>query len=152
MIPGVPRDWMREAVNVFLIRHPARVIASYAAKRENPTLEDIGFRQQAELFDQVRSWGQTPVVVDSHDIREHPATKLEQLCDAIGIPYSPKMLNWPKGGHKDDGVWAEHWYGAVWNSTGFAGAEGPLPDVPDALQPVLQAAMPYYEQMKAVKI
>lgn len=152
MIPGVPRDWMRESVNVFLIRHPARVIASYAAKRENPTLEDIGFRQQAELFDQVRSWGQTPVVVDSHDIRENPAAKLEQLCDAIGIPYSPKMLNWPKGGHKDDGVWAEHWYGAVWNSTGFAGAEGPLPDVPDALQPVLQAAMPYYEQMKAVKI
>lgn len=152
MIPGVPRDWMREAINVFLIRHPARVIASYAAKRENPTLEDIGFRQQAELFDLVRSWGQTPVVVDSHDIRENPAAKLEQLCDAIGIPYSPKMLNWPKGGHKDDGVWAEHWYGAVWNSTGFAGAEGPLPDVPDALQPVLQAAMPYYEQMKAVKI
>lgn len=152
MIPGVPRDWMREAVNVFLIRHPARVIASYAAKRENPTLEDIGFRQQAELFDLVRSWGQTPVVVESHDIRENPAAKLEQLCDAIGIPYSPKMLNWPKGGHKDDGVWAEHWYGAVWNSTGFAGAEGPLPDVPDALQPVLQAAMRYYEQMKAVKI
>ncbi|QDI77556.1 MULTISPECIES: HAD family hydrolase [Leisingera] len=152
MIPGVPRDWMREAVNVFLIRHPARVIASYAAKRENPTLEDIGFRQQAELFDLVRSWGQTPVVVDSHDIRENPAAKLEQLCDAIGIPYSPKMLSWPKGGHKDDGVWAEHWYGAVWSSTGFAGAEGPLPDVPDALQPVLQAAMPYYEQMKAVKI
>ncbi|WP_411351814.1 HAD family hydrolase [Leisingera aquaemixtae] len=152
MIPGVPRDWMREAVNVFLIRHPARVIASYAAKRENPTLEDIGFRQQAELFDLVRSWGQTPVVVDSHDIRENPAAKLEQLCDAIGIPYSPKMLSWPKGGHKDDGVWAEHWYGAVWSSTGFAGAEGPLPDVPDALQPVQQAAMPYYEQMKAVKI
>ncbi|UWQ37223.1 HAD family hydrolase [Leisingera aquaemixtae] len=152
MIPGVPRDWMREAVNVFLIRHPARVIASYAAKRENPTLEDIGFRQQAELFDLVRSWGQTPVVVDSHDIRENPAAKLEQLCDAIGIPYSPKMLSWPKGGHKDDGVWAEHWYGAVWSSLGFAGAEGPLPDVPDALQPVLQAAKPYYEQMKAVKI
>jgi hypothetical protein len=152
MIPGVPRDWMRETANVFLIRHPARVIASYAAKRENPTLEDIGFRQQAELFDLVRGWGQTPVVVDSHDIRADPAAKLQQLCEAIGIPYSPKMLSWPKGGHKDDGVWAEHWYGAVWNSTGFAGAEGPLPAVPEELQPVLQAAMPYYEQMKAVKI
>ncbi|UWQ62521.1 HAD family hydrolase [Leisingera caerulea] len=152
MIPGVPRDWMREAVNVFLIRHPARVIASYAAKRENPTLEDIGFRQQAELFELARGWGQMPVVMDCHDIRENPAVKLEQLCEAIGIPYSPKMLSWPKGGHKDDGVWAEHWYGAVWNSTGFAGAEGPLPEVPEELQPVLQAAMPYYKQMKAVKI
>ncbi|NSY37416.1 HAD family hydrolase [Leisingera sp. ANG59] len=152
MIPGVPREWMRDVTNVFLIRHPARVIASYAAKRENPVLEDIGFRQQAELFDLVRGWGQVPVVVDSHDIRENPAVKLEQLCERIGVPYSPKMLSWPKGGHKDDGVWAAHWYGAVWTSTGFAGPEGRLPEVPEELQPVFQAAMPYYEQMKAAKI
>ena len=79
MIDGVPRDWMRQVTNVFLIRHPARVIASYAAKRENPVLDDIGFRQQAELFELCRSWGQDPVVVDSHDIRDDPATKLEQL-------------------------------------------------------------------------
>lgn len=152
MIPGVPRDWMREVTNVFLIRHPARVIASYAAKRENPSLEDIGFRQQAELFEMVCDWGQRPVVVDSHDVREDPAVKLEQLCEVIGMPYSPKMLNWPQGGHKDDGVWAAHWYGAVWTSTGFAGPEGSLPEVPEELLPVLNAAMPYYEQMKAAKI
>lgn len=152
MIPGVPRDWMREVTNVFLIRHPARVIASYAAKRENPSLEDIGFRHQAELFEMVCDWGQRPVVVDSHDVREDPAVKLEQLCEVIGIPYSPKMLNWPQGGHKDDGVWAAHWYGAVWTSTGFAGPEGSLPEVPEELLPVLNAAMPYYEQMKAAKI
>jgi hypothetical protein len=126
MIDGVPRDWMRQVTNVFLIRHPARVIASYAAKRENPVLDDIGFRQQAELFDLCRSWGQKPVVVD--------------------------MLSWPKGGHPGDGVWAPVWYGAVWNSSGFAGAEGALPKVPDDLRPVLEAAMPYYEAMKAQKI
>jgi hypothetical protein len=152
MIDGVPRDWMRHVTNVFLIRHPARVIASYAAKRENPSLDDIGFRQQAELFDLVTSWGQTPVVVDSHDIREDPHGMLEKLCDAINLPFSPEMLSWPKGGHKDDGVWAAHWYGAVWNSTGFADPEGALPEVPEELQPVLEAAMPYYEQMKAAKI
>lgn len=152
MIDGVPRDWMRQVCNVFLIRHPARVIASYAAKRENPTLEDIGFRQQAELFELCRSWGQSPVVVDSHDIREAPKAKLEQLCEAIGLPPSPKMQSWPKGGHPNDGVWAPVWYGAVWNSAGFAGPEGELPEVPADLQPVLQAAMPYYEAMKAQKI
>ncbi|UWQ31033.1 HAD family hydrolase [Leisingera sp. M523] len=152
MIPGVPRQWMQEVTNVFLIRHPARVIASYAVKRENPTLEDIGFRQQAELLELVRSWGHAPVVVDSHDILNDPAGKLEQLCETVGMPYSPKMLTWPRGGHKDDGVWAAHWYGAVWNSTGFAGPEGPLPEVPEHLQPVLQAALPLYEQMKAAKI
>lgn len=152
MIEGVPRDWMREVRNVFLIRHPARVIASYAAKRENPTLEDIGFRQQAELFQQCLDWGLDPVVVDSHDIRETPQAKLEQLCDAIGLPFSPKMLSWPKGGHADDGIWAQVWYGAVWNSNGLAGPEGALPEVPEALAPVLDAAMPFYEEMKARKI
>ena len=152
MIAGVPRDWMRSVSNVFLIRHPARVIASYAVKRENPTLDDIGFRQQAELLALCQSWGQRPVVIDSHDIRANPAARLEQMCDAIGLPFSPRMLSWPQGGHKNDGIWAEVWYGAVWNSTGFAGAEGPLPEVPEALQPVLEAAMPYYEEMQAAKV
>ncbi|MEY8840516.1 HAD family hydrolase, partial [Cribrihabitans sp. XS_ASV171] len=152
MIPGVPRDWMRKAVNVFLIRHPARVIASYGAKRENPTLDDIGFRQQAELFDEVESWGGNPVVIDSHDIRENPALMLEMLCDRIGVPWSPRMLHWPRGGHPDDGVWAAHWYGSVWNSTGFAGPEGELPEVPEPLQPVLDAAMPHYEKMRAYRL
>ena len=152
MIPGMPRDWMREVRNVFLIRHPARVIASYAAKRENPTLDDIGFWQQSELFDEVKSWGGQPIVLDSHDIRDNPALVLERLCDDIGLPFSPQMLNWPRGGHKDDGIWASHWYGAVWNSTGFAGPEVELPQVPDHLQPVLDAAMPYYEKMKSAAL
>lgn len=152
MIAGVPRDWMSKVRNVFLIRHPARVIASYAAKRENPTLDDIGFWQQAELFDEVRQNGGNPVVIDSHDIRDDPAAMLEKLCDAIGVPWSPHMLTWPQGGHKDDGVWAAHWYGSVWKSKGFAGPEGPLPEVPKNLQPILDAALPHYEKLKAQKI
>ncbi|SFL04596.1 sulfotransferase family protein [Shimia haliotis] len=152
MIEGVPRDWMRNVTNVFLIRHPARVISSYAAKRENPTLADIGFAQQSELFDLVASWGQDPVVVDSHDIRDDPQGMLEKLCDSIGLSFSEAMLSWPEGGHRNDGVWAPHWYGSVWNSTGFDGAEGPLPMVPDHLQSVLNAALPLYEKMKAAKL
>jgi hypothetical protein len=152
MLPGVPRDWMRMVSNVFLIRHPARVIASYAAKRENPTLADIGFVQQAELFDEVMRWQGSPVVIDSTDIRADPEKMLKRLCHAIGLPFTPKMLKWPRGGHPEDGVWAEHWYGAVWNSTGFAAAEGPLPPVPGHLQPVLDAALPHYRRLKAVAL
>ena len=152
MIPGVPRGWMAEVVNVFLIRHPARVIASYGAKRENPTLGDIGFWQQAELFDEVKAAGGRPVVIDSHDIRDDPEGMLRRLCDAIGLEFDPAMLRWPAGGHADDGVWAPVWYGAVWKSTGFAGAEGPLPEVPAHLEPVLEAALPFYERLRAEKI
>ncbi|MBZ0128593.1 MAG: HAD family hydrolase [Rhodobacteraceae bacterium] len=150
MIPGFDRGWIDGLTNVFLIRDPARVIASYAAKRENPTLDDIGFRQQAELFDAVcQRNGTAPPVLDSVDIRADPGAALALLCDAIGLDFQEAMLTWPAGGNAADGVWAAHWYGAVWRSTGFADPEGPLPTVADALRDVHDAAQPHYQRMLA---
>ena len=127
MIPDFDRAFMRGLTNVFLIRHPARVIASYAQKREAPTLADIGFVQQAALFDQVADWlGHAPLVVDSADIRADPATVLQRLCRALAIPFTDRMLSWPAGPKPYDGVWAPHWYNAVHASTGFGEAEGDL--------------------------
>lgn len=149
MIDGVPRDWFADVAHVFLIRHPARVLASYAKKRENPTLLDIGFKQQVEIFQAVKATGQKVCVVDSYDIRQAPEVMLKALCAEIGTDYDPAMTNWPAGGHPDDGVWASHWYDAVHKSTGFAGPEGALPALPEDLQPVLEAALPYYETLRA---
>lgn len=152
MLPGMPRDWMLGFTNVFLIRHPARVIASYAAKRESPVLADIGFTQQAELFDALRAAGEVPIVIDSHDIRDNPEAMLRKLCDAIGLAWDPAMLGWPRGGIAEDGAWAPHWYGSVWNSTGFAGPEGPLPEIPPALAEVEKLATLPYEHLKKFKL
>ncbi len=152
MIDGFPRDWFGSVRHAFLIRHPARVVASYAAKRERPVLDDIGFRQQAEIFDEVRAAGQTPVVVDSFDIRADPERTLRALCAGLDLDWTPAMLSWPRGGHSSDGVWAAHWYGAVHASTGFAAPEGDLPNVDPDLQPVVDAAMPYYEKLSAYKL
>ena len=145
-------DWMLKFTNIFLIRHPARVIASYAAKRENPTADDLGFEKQLELFNQLRARGQSPIVIDSHDIRANPELMLRRLCELIGLSWDPAMLNWPVGGHKDDGVWASHWYGAAHRSTGFAGAEGPLPDVPDAQKPLYKVANRAFQRIKVFKV
>jgi len=152
MIPGMPRDWITRVTNVFLIRHPARVAASFSAKYENPVLADIGFTQQAELYDQINAAGGRPVVIDSSDIRRDPETMLARLCDAIGLPWDPAMLHWPEGGHPDDGVWAAHWYGSVHRSTGFAPSEGPLPDLIGAAADLADAAMPAYRKLRAVAI
>lgn len=152
MLPEIPGDWMRNMVNVFLIRHPARVIASYGLKRENPTLDDIGFRQQADLFDQVAEMHGKAIIVDSHDIREDPEGMLRALCTEIGLDFDPAMLSWPAGGKACDGAWAPHWYGSVWKSTGFAGREGPLPEVPKHLHGVLDAALPHYERLTAMAL
>lgn len=152
MIPAMPRDWMAEVKNVFLIRHPARVIASFGAKWDGFGLEDIGFTQQTELFEHVKALGQTPVVVDSADIRRDPEPMLRKLCDAIGLEFDPAMLSWPRGGHPDDGVWAAHWYGAVHQSTGFAPAEGALPTLTGKAAELLEQALPHYERLAGEKL
>ncbi len=149
MVPGVPRDWLADVTNIFLIRHPTRVVASFSAKYENPTLDDLGFVQQAELFDHVQAMGQTPIVIDSTDIRANPEHMLTALCDAVGLHFDPAMLTWPKGGNAADGVWAAHWYGAVHGSTGFAGAEGAIPVLSGRNADLAEAAMPAYDQLRA---
>ena len=148
MLPDWPLDWMKQVQNVFLIRHPARVVASYAAKREAPRLDDIGFVQQAKIMERVEK----PIVVDASDIRLDPGAMLQRLCAALGIAWTEKMLSWPAGGHASEGVWAAHWYGAVHRSTGFAGPEEPLPEVTGPLAELVDAAMPFYEAMAAHKI
>ncbi|MEO0502823.1 MAG: HAD family hydrolase [Pseudomonadota bacterium] len=145
MLDHWPVDWMQHVQNVFLIRHPARVVASYVRKREAPTLDDLGFVQQARIASMVDN----PIIVDAADIRADPARMLQRLCARLGIPWTENMLSWPAGGHVADGVWAAHWYGAIHRSTGFDGPEGPLPEVNDRL---VDAGLPHYEALAARKI
>jgi len=153
MIPEFDPGFMRSLTNVFLIRHPARVVASYSQKREAPTLADIGFVQQAELFDQVAGWmGRAPLVIDSADIRANPRESLTKLCTALGIPFTENMLHWPAGPKPYDGVWAPHWYNAVHASTGFGEAEGPLPTLPADYAPLVEQALPHYQRLARFKL
>ncbi|APE45133.1 sulfotransferase family protein [Sulfitobacter alexandrii] len=147
MLPGVPMDWAEGCVHVHLLRHPARVIASYAAKRGALTLEDIGYVQQARLFDQFGG-----VVIDSHDVRADPEKSLRGLCAAIDLPFDTAMLKWPAGPRAEDGIWASHWYAAVHQSTGFSGAEGPLPELDRDQAALAEKAMPHYEKLWARRL
>ena len=152
MVPGMPRGWMAQVKNVFLLRHPARVIASFSAKYENLTLEDIGFAQQSDLYDDVLGLGAEPIVIDSSDIRQNPERQLRKLCSALDLDWNPAMLSWPRGGHAKDGAWAPHWYGAVHKSTGFAGPEGALPNLSGHLAELTEQAMPHYERLLSQKL
>lgn len=148
MLPEFDRDWMNHVTNIFLIRDPSLVIASYHAKRENPTLDDIGFRQQADIFDQItEATGTLPVVVDSADILANPESMLRKLCEAIGLEFQESMLHWPKGGHKGDGVWASHWYKSVWESTGFSKPVASIPALSPKGSALRDEALPYYERL-----
>ncbi len=147
MLAGFPMDWAADCVNVHLIRHPARVIASYAAKREKPGMDDIGFERQLDVFEQVGG-----LVIDGTDIRSDPEMMLRRLCAEIGLPFDDAMLRWSAGPRPEDGVWARHWYGSVHQSTGFAGPEDELPLLEPELNDLATQALPFYEALAARKI
>ena len=142
MTPATPLDWAEGCAHLHLIRHPARVIASYGAKRGAAAEADLGYPAQAALYDRLGG-----VVVDTTDLRADPEAMLRAMCAALSLPWTDAMLGWDPGPRPFDGVWAAHWYGAVHRSTGFAGPEGPVPTV-DRLD-LLRAAMPFYDAMRA---
>lgn len=107
--------------NCFLVREPRRIIASYARVREEFTLDELGFAQQAALFErECDRLGAVPPVLDAALTLSNPRSVLTQLCARLSLPFDEAMLSWPAGPRESDGVWAPHWYGSVWASTGFA--------------------------------
>jgi hypothetical protein len=155
MMPGFGRDWIAQMRNAFLIRAPEDVLLSYTQKREDVTLDDIGFVSQSELFDrEAQRLGHAPPVVHADDVLSDPRATLSKLCEALGIPFSEAMLSWPAGKRSTDGVWAPVWYGSVERSTGFAPAPKKEIRTPLAshLQRIADAARPHYERLAAFKI
>lgn len=153
MLPSFDRSWMRHCCNVFLIRHPARVIPSYARKMENVSLEAIGFPQQLSLFEKAHEIrGRPPLVIDSDDILTDPSGVLQSLCEALELSWTEQMLAWEPGPKPEDGAWAPHWYDAVWRSSGFGPAPGDLPDVDPELTSVFEAALEIYDQLAAHRL
>ncbi|PYK48674.1 MAG: sulfotransferase family protein [Verrucomicrobia bacterium] len=120
LLPEIDRQWLRAMTNCFLIRDPREVIASYIKKREDPALEDLGFTQQAEIFDFVRDHANSvPPVIDAKDVLENPERMLRLLSSAVGVEFSKSMLSWRPGLHETDGLWAKYWYTEVAKTTSF---------------------------------
>ncbi len=152
MLPTIERDWLTKVNNVFLIRHPARVLVSWANKHDTPSLADIGFEQQLEIFEQVVALGKGVIVIDASDIRAHPEPSLRALCAVLELEWDAAMLSWDVGPKPFDGVWAKHWYDAVHRSSGFASAEGDLPELRGELALINEKALPLYERLAAHKV
>jgi hypothetical protein len=112
-------DWTLRFSNVLLIRDPVEVVASYVRARATCEPDDIGLRQQEWLLALWDEHGIEVPIIDATDFLRAPEAYLRWLCDWLGIPFTGRMLSWPPGPRESDGVWAPHWYAAVWSSTGF---------------------------------
>ena len=124
------------------------MIASYLKKNGEPTLEDLGFVQQTQLFDRVRAQSHAiPPIVDARDVLENPKRTLRLLCSAVGVEFDPSMLSWPPGLRVSDGIWAKHWYGEVARSTSFQTPPTKSRAVPERLREIYERCQECYEQI-----
>lgn len=153
MVGPVAHDDLQGLTHAFLIRDPARVVASYAAKRVAVRPEHLGVERQADYFErEADRLGHAPPVVDSADILHDPPAMLARLCEALGIDWDPAMLHWEPGIRETDGVWAAHWYDAVAASMGFGAPEDRPIALDDDAQRVADACRPFYERLAAHRI
>lgn len=153
LLPGMDLGWVHALTNVFLIRDPREVVESYLKSRAEVVPEDIGLLQQAMLYDVVARQAATPpIVIDAGDFLRDPEAHLRALCAALGIGFSERMLHWPAGPRDSDGVWAPHWYAAVWRSTGFEPWRARQPQLGAAATAVADACRPAYERLRALRL
>jgi hypothetical protein len=153
MLPSMSLEWLAEVDNCFLIRHPRDVVASYAAKRQQVTAEDLGFGRQWALFELATvEYRQPAIVLEARDVLSKPREMLTTLCEAVNIPFDENMLTWPAGKRQSDGIWAAHWYSAVEASTGFSAPQPRPARLQPALEEIVDACLPFYEKMAARKL
>src|SRR3712207_6269242 len=93
-LQGFDYEPIKQFANIFLIRDPGQMLQSYARVRQHPTLNDIGLKQQAELFGWLQAAGNQPIVLDGNELRKNPRGVLQQLCFALNIPFQEAMLTW----------------------------------------------------------
>ena len=148
LLPEIDRGWLEQVTNCFLIRDPREVILSYVKKNRDPTPEDVGYPQQAEIYRAVaRKPCSTPPVIDARDVLENPRRLLGLLCDHLGVAFDDCMLSWQPGLRSTDGVWAKHWYTEVEHSTGFKPYSPTSEPMPDRLMSVYHQCLPLYEEL-----
>lgn len=152
MLPSFPMGWVTQARHVLLLRHPARVIVSYAKGRPSFTASDLGFATLRNLHQTLSDMiGTAPLVMDSQTILSDPETALRRICErGFDIPFDPAMLRWKAGPRPEDGPWAPYWYDSVNASTGFGLPYGPLPTVPAQYSEIYESCLQDYEALRVL--
>jgi hypothetical protein len=148
LLPDMDFEWVNQLTNCFLIRDPAEVLHSLVEFLPTPTAEETGLPHQVQLYDQVSQHTETaPPVIDARDVLENPRGILQTLCERIDVPFVEEMLSWPAGPRETDGAWAPHWYGNVYQTTGFGKYRGPLASLSTHLMPILNEVRPLYDRL-----
>ncbi len=134
--------------NLFLIRNPYQLIASFAQNIAQPSMQDIGLARQYELYHMLsEEQNSPPLILDSGELLKDPEKVLSLLCQKLDIPFEKSMLNWEAGPRPEDGAWAPYWYANVHQSTGFSKQKTSSRQLPENCLPLYEEARPLYEKL-----
>lgn len=150
---GCDLRWTKSFANIFLIRSPTEVIASYLQKMPTVSELDIGVVRQRELYDEIAQVADTPpLVIDGGDVLRDPQGLLRALCERLSIVWTDRMLAWPSGPRDSDGVWAAHWYQVVEASRGFEPYRPKSLALPPQAQSLANAMEPHYQALARLRL
>ena len=125
---------------VFLMRDPRQNIASRIEKKlevgdatDFPRIE-TGWELVASQIAWCSERGFPHLIATSADFRNHPESVFSQVFTALGLPFSPDLLEWEPCGQVDlDNLEGRHshLYERVLGSSGIQPADEPVPDLED---------------------
>jgi len=148
LLPHIGREWLAGLTHVFLIRDPREVLLSYVKSRPSVSVEDLGVKQQLDIFAYIEdACGVPPPVIDAGEFLKAPESHLRALCAELGVDFTPRMLRWPPGARASDGVWAPYWYESVLRSGGFERYRERDRRVPPPYREIIEAVMPAFERL-----
>lgn len=146
--------FLRRLTNTFLIRDPAKAIASYYAMNPEVTVEEIGLKQLCRIYEQVSALGQATVVVDADDLENDPVGTINAYCSAVGIPFILAALTWESDHKPEWDIWKD-WHTDAAQSTGIRKNMETFDltiENSDLLRSYYDDQLPYYQAMKAERI
>jgi hypothetical protein len=146
--------FVQRLTNTFLIRDPAKAIASYYAMNPDVTVEEIGLKQLCGVYDTVSDLGMQPIVVDADDLEEDPEGIINAYCRTLDIPFMPESLAWTPE-HKDQWEIWKDWHADAAQSTGIQKKKNTFAvtvENSDHLKRFYDDQAPYYHKMYAQRI
>lgn len=141
--------------NTFLIRNPAKTIASYYAMNPKVSLDEIGLEMLCQVFEKVAGLEkEIPPVVDADDLEDNPAGTMKAYCNRLDIPYIPEAMTW-EAEHKEEwDIWKD-WHRDAAQSTGIVkNMEQFEVTVENSahLRAYYERLLPFYERMYSQRI
>jgi hypothetical protein len=148
----IDRSFLPKFRNVLLTREPHDMLTSLQVRLPDATIDDTGFPELMEILDSLLEVGEEPIVIDTTILLDDPEAVLTELCRRLGLEFEPAMLRWPAGPKLEDGVWAEHWYDGVHQSTGWQPYVDKGAELLPGVEPAYEAALPMYERLRPYRI